>query len=87
MSDLFKSIETFLEKNGLVDTLKAFKSEAKRSSNQTPKSAYSTLSSIHKTIIPNDSESQNKMREHLQKADPIYLKRFVDKMKKSSNKV
>lgn len=87
MSDLFKSIETFLEKNGLIDTLTAFKSEAKRSSNATPKSAYSSLNSLHKTIIPNDMESQNKLRQHLQKADPKYLKRFVDRMKKSTNKV
>lgn len=62
MSDIFKSIEAFLEKNGLIDTLKTFKSEAKRSTNATPKSAYTSLSNIHKTIIPNDSESQNKLR-------------------------
>jgi hypothetical protein len=62
MTDLFKSIEIFLEKNGLIDTFKTFKSEAKRSSNLTPKSAYSSLNNIHKTIIPNDTESQNKLR-------------------------
>lgn len=84
MTEISKSIETFLEKNGLSSTLKAFQAESKRSSHLPTKNIHSSLSSIHKTIIANDSESQSKLRDHLQKADTKYLKKFVERIKKTT---
>lgn len=85
MSELVKSIETFLEKNGLTSTLKAFQAEARRTFHLPSKNAHSSLNSIHKAVIPNDVESQSRLRDHLQKADPRYLKKFVERIKKSNN--
>lgn len=57
MSDIPKSIEAFLEKNGLTKTLKSFQGEAKRSSNMPSKSTFASLSSIKNTKIPGDEEN------------------------------
>jgi hypothetical protein len=78
MSDPSKVIEQFLEKNGLLDTLKAFRLECKRVSQKAPPS----IANLHKLILPSDEDSHNKIREHLQKADPKYLRRFVDRVKR-----
>jgi esterase/lipase superfamily enzyme len=77
MSDLPKSIEAFLEKNGLTKTLQAFQGEVRRTSNAPVRNAYSSLVAIKGARIPTDEENQNKIREHLQKADEKYLKKFV----------
>jgi hypothetical protein len=53
MTDPTKLIEQFLEHNNLQETLKAFKSEAKRS--QSGCKAFPALASIHKSTIPSDS--------------------------------
>ena len=62
MSDIPKSIEAFLEKNGLTKTLKSFQGEAKRTSNLPSKSTFASLSSIKNTKIPGDEENQSKIR-------------------------
>ena len=54
MSDIQKSIEAFLEKNGLTKTLKSFQGEGKRSSNLPSKNAFATLSGIKNAKIPTD---------------------------------
>lgn len=52
MSDPSKLIEQFLEKNGLLDTLKAFRQESKRAiSNQ---KATGPIANIHKLVLPTD---------------------------------
>lgn len=48
-----KLIEQFLEKNGLAETLKAFKAESKRSGVPT-KANLASLANINKLSIPND---------------------------------
>ena len=53
MNDPTKLIEQFLERNNLQETLKAFKSEAKRS--QSGPKAIPALVNIHKLSIPSDS--------------------------------
>lgn len=53
MNDPTKLIEQFLERNNLQKTLKAFKSEAKRS--QSGPKAIPALANIHKLSIPSDS--------------------------------
>jgi len=67
----------------MIDTLKAFKSECKRTPLSSGNKFPTQLVNIHKTIIPTDIDNQNKLREHLQKADIKYLKKFVERMRKT----
>ena len=62
MSDITKSIESFLKKNGLSNTLKVFQSEAKRSSTLQNKNSFAPLVNLKTTKIASDEESQNKLR-------------------------
>ena len=52
MIEPVKLIEQFLEKNGLAETLKAFKAESKRTA--PTKVSMASLANINKLIIPND---------------------------------
>lgn len=81
MTEIQKSIEIFLKENNLEETLREFKHERRQSPTASGKS-YQQLLQIHKVHLKNDRETENRLREYLQKADGKTLKRFVDRARK-----
>ena len=62
MNDIPKSIEAFLEKNGLTATLKAYQGESKRASNTHSKNAFASLTTIKNAKVPTEEHGQSLVR-------------------------
>lgn len=76
----YKAIESFLERNGLQETLKCYRSESKRAASFLKSQ---NLTNLSKVVIPNDGDGQHALREYLQATDIKYLRKFVENMRKA----